>query len=227
MEGFIAGRPRRDPPRRLFGASLRDGARRNASVLARTVRPAERLSRGYAPQERLAGLRGRTVRLDRSDRHMQKPKLRGLHLDRNDIPDHHIHVRPVDGGWRLECDVIGHPQMFLSGAKAERGARALAQRIAKAGRDVRISIYDRQLGLIGTQRFFASPDGMAVLDRDPPGASAGQDASVGHCQRKIMEASFAPPLPRFSGSSHLSSINHEGSGSDRAPKIKSSSPNKM
>ena len=45
---------------------------------------------------------------------------------------HKIAVAPVDGGWSIACDGGLEPMMFLSGARAEAQARALAQRQLRA-----------------------------------------------------------------------------------------------
>jgi hypothetical protein len=70
--------------------------------------------------------------------------------------DHHISVVPVEGGWRVLSPFDDTPLMFLSGAKAEEKAKALAERLAAAGRDAQVLIHDRTQALIGTWRFFAA-----------------------------------------------------------------------
>ena len=70
-------------------------------------------------------------------------------------PDHHISVVPVEGGWRVVSPLDETPLMFLSGAKAEEKAKAMAERLAAAGRDARVLIHDRTRALIGTWRYFA------------------------------------------------------------------------
>ena len=55
-----------------------------------------------------------------------------------------ITVGPVPGGWRLEAAVCGQALMFLSGACAERQARALARQLAGLGYDMRLEIRDRE-----------------------------------------------------------------------------------
>lgn len=70
--------------------------------------------------------------------------------------DHHISVVPVEGGWRVLSPFDDTPLMFLSGAKAEEKAKALAERLAAAGRDAQVLIHDRTQTLIGTWRFFAA-----------------------------------------------------------------------
>ncbi|HEY8572774.1 hypothetical protein [Phenylobacterium sp.] len=67
--------------------------------------------------------------------------------------DRQITVRPVAGGWCVECEMTGE-LMFLSGARAEEKARSLAACLAELGSDVRLSVHDRQGGLIATRRYF-------------------------------------------------------------------------
>lgn len=71
------------------------------------------------------------------------------------LSDHHIFVLPAEGGWRVQSALSGAPMMFLSGAKAEEKAKALAKRIAAAGRDARVLIHDRSEALVATVRYFA------------------------------------------------------------------------
>lgn len=68
--------------------------------------------------------------------------------------DRIIAVVPAAGGWRLETGDV-EALMFLSGAKAEARAKALAQAFARTGEDVRVMIHDRSSALVATQRFFA------------------------------------------------------------------------
>ena len=70
--------------------------------------------------------------------------------------DHHISVMPVEGGWRVLSPLDDTPLMFLSGAKAEAKAKALAEQLAAAGRDARVLIHDRTQALVGTWRYFAA-----------------------------------------------------------------------
>lgn len=71
------------------------------------------------------------------------------------VGDQVIVVGPVDGGWSVQCSMIGQPLFFLSGAKAEESARKLAACIAELGQDVRVMIHDRDHGLVGTRSYFA------------------------------------------------------------------------
>lgn len=74
---------------------------------------------------------------------------------RDPTADDDISVLPVSGGWRVVSPLDDTPLMFLSGAKAEEKAKALAARLAAAGRDARVLIHDRIRALIGTWRYFA------------------------------------------------------------------------
>jgi hypothetical protein len=70
---------------------------------------------------------------------------------------HHIAVAPVEGGgWSLVCDYGLEPMMFLSGARAEAQARALARRLSEAGGDVELTVRDRSRTLIGQTRYRAA-----------------------------------------------------------------------
>ena len=64
-----------------------------------------------------------------------------------------ISVAPVPGGWRLEAAVCGQALMFLSGASAERQARALARRLAGLGYDMRVEVRDRRNAVAGRFRY--------------------------------------------------------------------------
>lgn len=68
---------------------------------------------------------------------------------------HKIAVAPVDGGWSIACDGGLEPMMFLSGARAEAQARALAQRLSDAGGDVQLTVRDRSRALVGQTRYRA------------------------------------------------------------------------
>jgi hypothetical protein len=79
-----------------------------------------------------------------------------------------ISVGPVPGGWRLEAAVCGQALMFLSGACAERQARALARQLAGLGYDMRVEIHDREDNLAARLLYPAtvgSPE--AVLEPEP------------------------------------------------------------
>jgi hypothetical protein len=67
-----------------------------------------------------------------------------------------LRVRPASGGWKVESTAGVEPMMFLSGARAERSARALAQTMARAGRRVRLVIEDRSARVVGALNFQAA-----------------------------------------------------------------------
>jgi hypothetical protein len=72
---------------------------------------------------------------------------------------HHIAVAPVEGGWSLACDEAGlEPMMFLSGARAEAHARALARRLSAAGGEVQLTVCDRSRAVVGSTHYY--PDGL-------------------------------------------------------------------
>jgi len=66
-----------------------------------------------------------------------------------------IVVVPVEGGWSVQCSMIGQTLFFLSGARAEENARKLGACIAELGHDVRVMIHARDSTLVGTRRHFA------------------------------------------------------------------------
>ena len=68
-----------------------------------------------------------------------------------------IFVDPVEGGWCVKAD-CGEGLMFLSGARAEDQARALAQRLARAGYETMVEIRDRANTLAGVLRYSAERD---------------------------------------------------------------------
>ena len=76
---------------------------------------------------------------------------------------HFLAVRPAAGGWTVETGISGQ-LMFLSGAEAERAARALAAAFAKAGEDATVSVSDRRGAIVGT------------IDYHPPGAEPRREA---------------------------------------------------
>ena len=95
---------------------------------------------------------------------MLTSQLAALQLD--PVSDERIIVVPVEGGWSVQSAISGLSLMFLSGAKAEEKAKALAQRIAASGRDAHVLIHDRREILIGTVRYFAEePSGDKDIDR--------------------------------------------------------------
>jgi hypothetical protein len=60
-----------------------------------------------------------------------------------------ITVKPTPGGWRVECEHMGHRQSFQSGATAEAAARQLGQAIARGGQPAEIRIFLRDGSLAG------------------------------------------------------------------------------
>ncbi|MDB5450334.1 MAG: hypothetical protein JWQ52_1462 [Phenylobacterium sp.] len=62
-------------------------------------------------------------------------------------------VRPLAGGWSVECDAAGEPLVFLSGARAEEKAHGLARCLAFLGRDVRLTVQDRSRQIVGETRY--------------------------------------------------------------------------
>ena len=83
-----------------------------------------------------------------------------------------ISVGPVQGGWRVEAALCGQALMFLSGACAERQARALARRLAGAGYDMHLEVRDRRNAVAGSFRYQAAPlaaEGPGAAFEGPPG----------------------------------------------------------
>jgi hypothetical protein len=72
--------------------------------------------------------------------------------------DQLIAVRPVPGGWAVDCPFAGQHLLFLSGAAAERKAKSLALCAAGAGLDAEVRVYDRRETLVGTSRYSAHPE---------------------------------------------------------------------
>lgn len=64
-----------------------------------------------------------------------------------------LSVRPAEVGWKVESSEGVEPQLFLSGGRAERSARALAAMLASAGKAVRLVIEDRASRVVGQERF--------------------------------------------------------------------------
>jgi len=67
--------------------------------------------------------------------------------------DRTILVAPVEGGWSVRCDDGLQPLMFLSGARAEEQARALARCFARNGGDAQVVVHDRASALVGSTRY--------------------------------------------------------------------------
>ena len=66
-----------------------------------------------------------------------------------------IFVEPASGGWAVRSEGFDNDMLFLSGAKAERSARKLAQDIAGCGRPTEIQVRLRDGSVAG--RFICSP----------------------------------------------------------------------
>lgn len=94
-----------------------------------------------------------------------------IHTPAPDIlgADCRILVLPAEGGWSVQAEFADAPQMFLSGARAEAEARALAGRVAAAGHDVQVVVHDRSRVLIGTIRYFAAEPLAVESAQAPPG----------------------------------------------------------
>lgn len=71
--------------------------------------------------------------------------------------EYRISVTPVAGGWTVRYDEELQPVMFLSGARAEQHARALARRISESGHDAQVLVHDRSFALVGATRYAAAP----------------------------------------------------------------------
>jgi hypothetical protein len=93
------------------------------------------------------------------------------------VPDCQISVVPVSGGWSVETELVDAPLMFRSGAKAEERARALARRVAVAGRDAKVLVHDRSRALVGTWRYFAR-DGEGPMAELPILAGTAAGAAI-------------------------------------------------
>ncbi|MGZ6016858.1 MAG: hypothetical protein ACXWKM_14050 [Phenylobacterium sp.] len=72
-------------------------------------------------------------------------------------------VRPVDGGWLIDCPVLGQPLAFFSGGKAEAKAHELGRVMAAAGYDVRVEVQDRMRKVIGATRYSAGPSASRLV----------------------------------------------------------------
>ncbi|WP_068875712.1 MULTISPECIES: hypothetical protein [unclassified Phenylobacterium] len=78
-------------------------------------------------------------------------------------------VRPLrSGGWRLQGDEM-ETVVFNRGGHAERQARALAQGVARLGRDAKVNVYDAGDRLVGSIRYYGCPEppGPAMRARYP------------------------------------------------------------
>jgi hypothetical protein len=66
-----------------------------------------------------------------------------------------ITVSAISDFWTVRCDGVAGDMMFLSGAQAELAARRLGARLAAAGLDAEIRIFDRRGQEVG--RFVGAP----------------------------------------------------------------------
>lgn len=64
-----------------------------------------------------------------------------------------VFVRPADGGWQVLSAFADAPQMFLSGAKAEAAAHALAERLQRGGAVAEVVVEDRLSQVVGQRRY--------------------------------------------------------------------------
>ena len=77
---------------------------------------------------------------------------------------HVISVTPADSGWSVHASGSHDEMTFLSGAKAERAARRLGDKIAAAGEGAEIRIYLRDGALAG--RFVCPPSETSMFVAD-------------------------------------------------------------
>jgi hypothetical protein len=66
-----------------------------------------------------------------------------------------VFVRPAEGGWQVQSAFAGAPLMFLSGAKAEAAAHALARRLVRGGASARVVVEDRTRQVVGAKQYLA------------------------------------------------------------------------
>ena len=69
---------------------------------------------------------------------------------------HQVLVRPVSGGWAVECTMTDQPMLFLSASAAEAKGRALARRLAGSGQQVDLRVHDLRDALVGRVLFDAA-----------------------------------------------------------------------
>ena len=96
---------------------------------------------------------------------MDKHSQRTVRALKDHRPQGEICVAPVQGGWRVEAAVLGQALMFLSGACAERQARALARTLASLGYEMRVEVRDRRNAVAGSFRYPAAR--LAAEDPQP------------------------------------------------------------
>jgi len=85
--------------------------------------------------------------------------------------DRTILVTPVAGGWSVRWDEGLHPLMFLSGARAEEQAKALARGVARSGDNAQVVIHDRTSALVGSTRYLG-------VERDLPQPGRGRSPAA-------------------------------------------------
>jgi len=71
------------------------------------------------------------------------------------MSDVRLSVRPSGPGWQVDCEINSQPLMFMSGAKAEAQAHALAKVIASTGSGAQVEVQDRGEKIIGSTRYRA------------------------------------------------------------------------
>jgi len=74
------------------------------------------------------------------------------------MSDIRLSVRPSGPGWQVDCEINSQPLMFMSGAKAEAQAHALARCIASTGNHAEVEVQDRGEQVIGNTRYRAGED---------------------------------------------------------------------
>ena len=78
-----------------------------------------------------------------------------------------LSVRPAPFGWTLSIDGRPEALVYATGALAERAARRLAERLARAGEICDVMIYLRDGSLAGTLR--STPDAPGAGPGSAPG----------------------------------------------------------
>lgn len=68
-----------------------------------------------------------------------------------------IAVDPVPGGWSVANPFGGAPMFFLSGAKAERKARELGDRMLRVGEPAVVQVRGRNGFILGRMHFGRFP----------------------------------------------------------------------
>jgi len=64
-----------------------------------------------------------------------------------------VTVGPSGEGWLVEGRGLTEPLIFLSGAKAEAQAHALARSFAGPGRRACVTVHDRAQHIVGVRRY--------------------------------------------------------------------------